>query len=148
MAYKQAYDQRIAGRDHYRRNAAVYKARARAHNKATETAVRLFIAKYLAHHPCIDCGEADPVVLEFDHRDRKTKRFNVCDGVRRHYSLQTMRCEIDKCDVRCANCHRRRTHQEQHYLVVESCAHQLRRGPTQRSQMLLLFADNVLGDAM
>jgi hypothetical protein len=55
---------------------------------------------------CADCGERDPVVLEFDHRDGK--RGNV-STMTQWASLQTLRSEIEKCDVRCVNCHRRRT---------------------------------------
>jgi hypothetical protein len=56
---------------------------------------------------CIDCGEADPVVLEFDHRDRSEKRANVSRLLANGWA--TVLCEIEKCDIRCVNCHRRRT---------------------------------------
>lgn len=54
---------------------------------------------------CIDCGETDPIVLEFDHRGNK--EYNVASMV--SFSPQRMQKEIDKCDVRCANCHRKKT---------------------------------------
>lgn len=63
--------------------------------------------EYLLAHPCIDCGEADPLVLEFDHRG--DKRSAVVDLMRRHAPWEEIIVEIQKCDVRCANCHRRRT---------------------------------------
>lgn len=64
--------------------------------------------EYLLQHPCVDCGEADPVVLEFDHV-RGEKRRNIADMIRTGRSWQTVYSEIGKCDVRCANCHRKIT---------------------------------------
>lgn len=63
--------------------------------------------EYLLEHPCVDCGETDPVVLEFDHRS--DKRSAIVDLMRRHARWEEILQEIEKCDVRCANCHRRRT---------------------------------------
>jgi hypothetical protein len=60
----------------------------------------------LRRSPCRDCGERDPVVLDFDHR--ADKRGNV-STMATWASLATLGEEISKCDVRCANCHRRRT---------------------------------------
>jgi hypothetical protein len=62
---------------------------------------------YLLAHPCVDCGEADPIVLEFDHRE--DKRAAIVDLMRSHASWTDVLAEIQKCDVRCANCHRRKT---------------------------------------
>ena len=64
---------------------------------------------YLKEHPCVDCGESDPVVLEFDHRETEIKRFAVAQMIERRYSWDAIAAEIAKCDVRCANCHRRKT---------------------------------------
>lgn len=62
---------------------------------------------YLSKHPCVDCGERDPVVLDFDHRDPKTKKFTIAGGRKRTWD--EILTEINKCDVRCANCHRKKT---------------------------------------
>jgi hypothetical protein len=62
---------------------------------------------YLLAHPCIDCGEKDPVVLEFDHvTEDKTGEIGMLYS--RSSWARVLR-EIEKCVVRCANCHRRRT---------------------------------------
>ncbi len=60
-------------------------------------------------HPCVDCGESDPVVLEFDHIDRVTKRMDVSVMAQRGYPLATLEAEVAKCVVRCANDHRRKS---------------------------------------
>jgi hypothetical protein len=77
------------------------------HLEKRRDVARTFVADYLTKHPCIDCGEADIVVLDFDHRSEK--EFNVsvlvCSGSR----IERIETEIAKCDVRCANCHRRKT---------------------------------------
>jgi hypothetical protein len=67
------------------------------------------VFEYLQTHPCVDCGERDPVVLEFDHRDSATKLRNVAQMIEARYAWDKIMTEIKKCDVRCANCHRRKT---------------------------------------
>lgn len=62
---------------------------------------------HLRKHPCVDCGEADPVVLEFDHLRDKVKEVTVLALAGN--SWQAVLAEIEKCEVVCANCHRRRT---------------------------------------
>jgi hypothetical protein len=59
--------------------------------------------------PCVDCGEQDPVVLDFDHVDPNHKRQTVSFLARSGYPWATVMAEVDKCQIRCANCHRRRT---------------------------------------
>lgn len=79
-----------------------YKLRVRGTLKAK-------VLEYLATHPCQDCGEPDPIVLEFDHRDQSAKVDSVARLVNDCKSWETVLEEIQKCDVRCANCHKRRT---------------------------------------
>jgi len=69
---------------------------------------RKFVRDYLTNHPCVDCGETDIVVLEFDHIN-DDKVMSVSDLMKRTYSLQRILQEIEKCEVVCANDHRRRT---------------------------------------
>jgi hypothetical protein len=67
------------------------------------------IVAYLRTHPCVDCGESNPVVLEFDHL--RDKLDNVSGLVRRLTNWTVIEKEIEKCEVVCANCHRIRTAQ-------------------------------------
>lgn len=78
-------------------------------NRKRQTeAARQYIVMYLRQHPCVDCGESDAVVLEFDHV-RGKKLCSVTAMYRRGFSLSKIKEEIAKCEVRCANCHRRVT---------------------------------------
>ena len=65
---------------------------------------------YFLEHPCTDCGEADPTVLEFDHLRDKTANINTLTN---GYPWKRIAAEIEKCEVVCANCHRRRTYRRQ-----------------------------------
>jgi hypothetical protein len=56
---------------------------------------------------CVDCGIADPIVLQFDHLRSKTK--DIASLVRSACSSQRLIYELNKCEVRCVNCHRRRS---------------------------------------
>lgn len=66
-----------------------------------------YVYQYLLSHPCMMCGETNPIVLEFDHRNPDEKDGNVSELFR--YSLEKVKVEIEKCDVLCANCHRIKT---------------------------------------
>lgn len=67
------------------------------------------LGEYLITHPCVDCGERDIRCLEFDHRDPTLKVTEVTRLIANSRNWAVVMQEIDKCDVRCANCHRRRT---------------------------------------
>lgn len=67
------------------------------------------IAQYLDEHHCVDCGEADIRVLDFDHRPGVKKQYDIARMITQGIGWERIQAEIAKCDVRCANCHRRRT---------------------------------------
>ena len=73
----------------------------RQSNKKEEA--RHFVLEYLKSHPCVDCFEYDPMVLTFDHIHGK--KMDISQMVNQGYSLWAIEEEIDKCVVRCANCH-------------------------------------------
>ena len=69
--------------------------------------MRKVIWDYLKIHPCVDCGESDPIVLEFDHQKEKVK--TVSEMATYGYNPERLMKEVKKCVIRCANCHRRKT---------------------------------------
>lgn len=98
-----------AGRPkHYRRadcsgtrsSVPVFRAAANDRNHA-------LVLQFLANAACVDCGEQDSLTLQFDHTHGKLDHISWlvgsgCSPLRLHQ-------ELEKCQVRCANCHRRRT---------------------------------------
>lgn len=58
---------------------------------------------------CVDCGEEDPDLLEWDHEyaDRKMTVIRAAAS-----SRKALLAEIAKCEVRCANHHRKRHAEE------------------------------------
>lgn len=85
-----------------------YKLMIKASQKKRRRARRQYVWDYLIEHPCVDCGENDPIVLDFDHvRGEKVK--GIADILAQDHPMSMLLSEIEKCDIRCANCHRRRT---------------------------------------
>jgi hypothetical protein len=93
-------------REHYAAIRSRYIARAQARNQAVAAERAVYLIEFFRTRPCVDCSESDPLVLEFDHRSDKI--FNISKGIRDR-SWASVLDEIAKCDVVCANCHRRRT---------------------------------------
>lgn len=95
-------------RAHYLANKPEYVRRAIAQVRGRRAENRRGIYAYLQAHPCVDCGERDVLVLEFDHREPvlKWKAVGVLAVGKRWARVLG---EIEKCDVRCVNCHRRKT---------------------------------------
>ncbi|HTJ26637.1 MAG TPA: hypothetical protein VMA36_10785 [Candidatus Limnocylindria bacterium] len=92
---------------HYR-DPDAYNARRRALLAQRRARNRALVEAYLASHPCTDCGTTEPLVMEFDHV-RGTKIREVSSLVRDGATVERLRAEIEKCEVRCANCHRKKT---------------------------------------
>jgi len=80
--------------------------------------VLAFIDAYKRERSCADCGfpgKEYPFVLDFDHLEGDTtKKFNI--GGWRHsvLSVAAIEREIEKCELVCANCHRKRTFSRKH----------------------------------
>jgi len=65
---------------------------------------------------CIDCGYNEHgVALQFDHIGND-KKAGVSDLIRSDYGWETIKAEINKCVVRCANCHAIITSERKRYL--------------------------------
>ena len=97
---KRAYDNAYYAKNPQRKE-YITKNRKNAWNEAKH-----YIYNYLLSHPCVDCGENDIVVLEFDHVSGE--KLNSVSSIKRNGLASTI-SEIEKCEVRCANCHRRKT---------------------------------------
>lgn len=91
----------------------VWKLKNPGHKKRENDKMRYtrrdLLLKFFSTNPCVDCGETDPVVLEFDHiKEKGKKEFNIGDLIRR-VNIDKLVAEMQKCEVRCCNCHRRMT---------------------------------------
>ncbi len=113
MPRKDQEDRNAYQRKWYSENKQVYYDK----NKRRRNECRDFIRKYLLEHPCVDCGEADIVVLDFDHV-RGVKIKEVTTMAQQGYSIKRIVKEIEKCEVVCANDHRRRTKKRRQSGVV------------------------------
>lgn len=92
------------------------KRRLRQKEKRAEK--RKFIVEY-KDVPCMDCGEKYPhYVMDFDHRDPEKKNFNIAKSVDDNVAWQKLKDEIAKCDIVCANCHRKRTFKHKEFGVL------------------------------
>lgn len=85
-----------------------YHVTSRANQKKTRLRYRKRLWDLKTDKPCVDCGVSyPPYVMDFDHRDRSAKRFNLSKGW--NQSWESVELEMNKCDLVCSNCHRIRT---------------------------------------
>lgn len=101
---------KIYGVEWYQQNKDYQIANAKKRSIEARNAAKEYIWNYLVTHPCISCGESNPVVLEFHHRHGKDKA--ITEMAAAGYPIYRIQAEIDKCEVLCANCHRLLTSKE------------------------------------
>jgi len=100
--------QRVYCRAHYARNKVEHNTRRRKHQREYARRNRQLFKAFLVGKTCVDCGNANPVVLEFDHV-RGRKQYEVSIMISAGFAWRRVLAEIAKCEIRCANCHRIKT---------------------------------------
>ena len=100
---------RAYNKANYEANREIAIVRSSIRNKKAKIAMYQRVWDYLLANPCVQCGEADPTVLEFDHIDQLTKEYSISAMLTRKMGWDRIEKEINKCRVLCANCHRRHT---------------------------------------
>ena len=108
---KICYTKSRKNKEHYEKYKEEYKTRINSRKLIKSVENREKLIEYFKTHPCISCGERNPIVLDFDHRDEKEKKYGISKMIC-SYNWESIEKEIGKCDVRCANCHRIRTSQQ------------------------------------
>jgi hypothetical protein len=84
----------------------------REHQEGKKRRRRAMLRKWLyqyksEHCAYVRCDETDPACLDFHHQDVTEKRDDVSRLVARGFARERIRDEIEKCEVLCANCHRK-----------------------------------------
>lgn len=102
-------------KNHYETHKQQYLDKAKKFNGEQRKLNRYKILEYLLTHPCVKCGEDDPIVLQFHHIISSTKKYNVGSMSCMALSWNTIQKEIDKCEVLCANCHVKVTNTQRNY---------------------------------
>lgn len=74
-----------------------------------------WITKYKRDKKCKICKIDDPRVLEFHHIDKAKKEFTISVAYYNRVGLDKIMQEIKKCDILCANCHRKTHWQENNW---------------------------------
>lgn len=69
---------------------------------------RNYVKLVLQSNKCVDCENNDWEVLEFDHKIPEEKAGDVSFLISTG-NLYALMEEIEKCEIVCANCHRKRT---------------------------------------
>jgi hypothetical protein len=95
------------GKNWYENNKERHVENVMANTKNSRALAREFVYEYLLTHPCSECGEKDPAVLEFHHVGEKY--WEVGRMIAQGYGTEAIAAEISQCVVLCANCHRRLT---------------------------------------
>tara|TARA_Y100000401_G_C8325351_1_gene227858 strand:+ start:3772 stop:4248 length:477 start_codon:yes stop_codon:yes gene_type:complete len=92
----------------YQRN----KERIKKENKAKKKRRKILhwtrIVERYYRKGCVDCGIKNVKLLEFDHV-KGNKKNGVGTMVAENYGWKAIKKEIEKCEVRCRNCHRLKT---------------------------------------
>lgn len=83
------------------------------------TETQKFFYDTLLNSCCVDCGETNIVVLDFDHKDPSAKLKSVSHLKGCYDNIALVRAEMDKCEIRCVKCHRIKTAKEHGWISYD-----------------------------
>lgn len=90
------------------------KEKTRQREKKRRLKISTYIKEHKESHPCADCLQYYPYyIMDFDHLPEHIKEFNIGEYKDSTTNINKVMEEIEKCDLVCSNCHRRRTHARQ-----------------------------------
>ena len=98
--YQRNYQRSWHQRNKEKRLARLYEQKA-----IRKAAIRDYIQNIKNQVCCVDCGQRHPATLHFHHLNSEDKAFNISEAIDKGLSLDTIKKEIEKCIVLCANCH-------------------------------------------
>jgi hypothetical protein len=92
-------------RNHYNQDKKYYLEKNKKNNKAFMERRFAWYLKQKQGKKCKNCGNDDPLILEFHHRASEEKIAAVSDLVNNYRPKDIILAEIAKCDLLCGNCH-------------------------------------------
>ena len=105
MPFKNRKTKLAYSRRHYRENRKHHLEQAAIRRTRRRKEIKQWIAEFKSGKSCARCPEADPVCLDFHHRRNKT--VEIASVHRLGWSRKRLMKEIAKCEILCANCHRK-----------------------------------------
>lgn len=103
MPYKDLEKRRAKRREWYSKN----KFSEKKHVFRRRKEIKNWFEAYKKTLKCSQCGENHPAAIDFHHKDKKQKEFGITFLVHDGYSIENIQQELKKCEVLCANCHRK-----------------------------------------
>jgi hypothetical protein len=73
--------------------------------KKRKAKIKKWFWEYKSNLSCSLCGESHPATIDFHHTGKKENQ--VAQMVHGGYSIIAIKLELEKCEVLCANCHRK-----------------------------------------
>jgi hypothetical protein len=102
--------QSLYGKKHYAANSKKYMARAKNWNREYQRKKKM-VLWILKSGACVDCNRKfSPWCMDYDHLGNEEKTMNVGTLVALRIGIKRMFDEIEKCELTCARCHRKRTY--------------------------------------
>ena len=95
-----------------KRRTLKFREKGRRYVPDSYNAIKDFVWRHKRFCGCVDCGENNPIVLEYDHNGENHKADKVSRMIVDKIHFDVIKGEIRKCVVRCANCHRIKTAKE------------------------------------
>lgn len=99
---KREYD-----REYHRKRSPEARQQKLVSNKNRQDNLKTELNDYKRKAGCKFCSEDEPICLDFHHLDPKEKDINLSDALRKGWTFERMKKEIDKCIIVCSNCHRK-----------------------------------------